>query len=94
MYFLFSIYINWQWYVIMIHKSRDFPSFKNSYNYLSNRQKKMAGGVLFDIAGKVLEGLRPLALRELSLASNVKAELTKLERTVSIIKVVLLYAEE
>ncbi|WRX11958.1 Rx [Theobroma cacao] len=30
----------------------------------------MAEGVLFDIVGKVLEGLRPLGLRELSLASN------------------------
>ncbi|XWS75190.1 hypothetical protein CRYUN_Cryun01aG0064000 [Craigia yunnanensis] len=39
----------------------------------------MAEGVLFDIAGKVLEGLVPLALRELSLASNVKIELSKLK---------------
>ncbi|XP_021296242.1 putative disease resistance protein RGA4 [Herrania umbratica] len=54
----------------------------------------MAEGVLFDIAGKVLEGLGPLALRELNLASNVKAELTKLEGTVSIIKAVLLDAED
>ncbi|XVF83090.1 hypothetical protein PTKIN_Ptkin16aG0104700 [Pterospermum kingtungense] len=54
----------------------------------------MAEGVLFDIAGKVLESLSPLALRELSLASNVKSELRKLKNTVTMIKSVLLDAEE
>ncbi|XVF83089.1 hypothetical protein PTKIN_Ptkin16aG0104600 [Pterospermum kingtungense] len=54
----------------------------------------MAEGVLFDIAGKVLESLSSLALRELSLASNVKSELTKLKKTVTMIKSVLLDAEE
>ncbi|WRX11967.1 Leucine-rich repeat - like 10, partial [Theobroma cacao] len=54
----------------------------------------MAEGVLFDIAEKVLEHLGSSALQELSLASNVKAELTKLEEIVSIIKAVLLDAEE
>ncbi|OMO93068.1 cc-nbs-lrr resistance protein [Corchorus olitorius] len=54
----------------------------------------MAEGVLFGIVGKVLNGLGPLALQELSLASNVKDELNKLKESISTIKAVLRDAEE
>jgi hypothetical protein len=54
----------------------------------------MAEGVLFDLAGKVLEVAGSFALQEIKLASDVKADLDNLKSTVSIIKDVLLDAEK
>jgi hypothetical protein len=58
------------------------------------RKKKMAEGVLFDLAGKVLEVAGSFALQEIKLASGVKADLDNLKSTVSTIKDVLLDAEK
>jgi hypothetical protein len=58
------------------------------------RKKKMAEGVLFDLAGKVLEVAGSFALQEIKLASGVKADLDNLKSTVSTIKAVLLDAEK
>uniref|UniRef100_A0A2N9GFS5 Uncharacterized protein n=1 Tax=Fagus sylvatica TaxID=28930 RepID=A0A2N9GFS5_FAGSY len=41
----------------------------------------MAEGVLFDLAGKVLEVAGSFALQEIKLASGVKAELENLKST-------------
>jgi hypothetical protein len=54
----------------------------------------MAEGVLFDLAGKVLEVAGSFALQEIKLACGVKAELDNLKSTVSTIKDVLLDAEK
>uniref|UniRef100_A0A2N9EMU5 Disease resistance N-terminal domain-containing protein n=1 Tax=Fagus sylvatica TaxID=28930 RepID=A0A2N9EMU5_FAGSY len=54
----------------------------------------MAEGVLFDLAGKVLEVAGSFALQEIKLASGVKAELENLKSTVSTIQAVLLDAEK
>ncbi|XP_022722145.1 putative disease resistance protein RGA4 [Durio zibethinus] len=54
----------------------------------------MAEGVLFDLAGELLGGLASLACQELGLAWGVKAEISKLNNTVSLIKGVLRDAEE
>ncbi|XWS09365.1 hypothetical protein CRYUN_Cryun40dG0078900 [Craigia yunnanensis] len=54
----------------------------------------MAEGVLFDLAGNLLVGLASLAHQELSLAWGVKAEISKLNDTVSFIQGVLRDAEE
>ena len=54
----------------------------------------MAQGVLFDLAGKVLEVLEPFVRQEIKLACGVKAEFENLKTTVSIIKYVLLDAEK
>ncbi|KAJ0103678.1 hypothetical protein Patl1_05461 [Pistacia atlantica] len=54
----------------------------------------MAEGILFNIAGKILEGLGSLAVREGNLACGVKHEIKKLESIVNTIKMVLLDAEE
>uniref|UniRef100_A0A2N9HHL2 Disease resistance N-terminal domain-containing protein n=1 Tax=Fagus sylvatica TaxID=28930 RepID=A0A2N9HHL2_FAGSY len=54
----------------------------------------MAEGVLFDLAGKVLEVAGSFALQEIKLASGVKAELENLKSTVSKIQAVLLDAEK
>ncbi|XP_022722136.1 putative disease resistance protein RGA3 [Durio zibethinus] len=54
----------------------------------------MAEGVLFDLAGQLLGGLASLAYQELGLAWGVKAEISKLNHTVSLIKGVLRDAEE
>jgi hypothetical protein len=54
----------------------------------------MAEGVLFDLAGKVLEVAGSFALQEIKLASGVKAELENLKSTVSRIQAVLLDAEK
>uniref|UniRef100_A0A7N2N6Y6 Uncharacterized protein n=1 Tax=Quercus lobata TaxID=97700 RepID=A0A7N2N6Y6_QUELO len=55
----------------------------------------MAEGVLFNLAGKVLEMLGPLTLQEINLAyGDVKAELENIKTTVSIIQAVLLDAEK
>jgi hypothetical protein len=54
----------------------------------------MAEGVLFDLAGKVLEVAGSFALQEIKLASGVQADLDNLKSTVSTIKDVLLDAEK
>ncbi|XWS09376.1 hypothetical protein CRYUN_Cryun40dG0080000 [Craigia yunnanensis] len=54
----------------------------------------MAEGVLFDLAEKLFRGLASLAYQELSLACGVKAEISKLNETVSVIKALLRDAEE
>jgi hypothetical protein len=54
----------------------------------------MAEGVLFDLAGKVLEVAGSFALQEIKLASGVKAELENLNSKVSTIQAVLLDAEK
>uniref|UniRef100_A0A2N9IKV1 Uncharacterized protein n=1 Tax=Fagus sylvatica TaxID=28930 RepID=A0A2N9IKV1_FAGSY len=54
----------------------------------------MAEGVLFDLAGKVLEVAGSFALQEIKLASGVKAELENLKSKVSTIQAVLLDAEK
>jgi hypothetical protein len=46
----------------------------------------MAEGVLFDLAGKVLEVAGSFALQEIKLASGVKAELENLKSKVSTIQ--------
>ncbi len=54
----------------------------------------MAEGVLFDLAGKVLEVLEPFVRQEIKLACGVKAEFENLKTTVSTIKYVLLDVEK
>ncbi|KAM3685775.1 hypothetical protein ACJW31_11G144000 [Castanea mollissima] len=55
----------------------------------------MAEGVLFNLAGKVLEMLGPLTLQEINLAyGDVKAELENIKNTIFIIQAVLLDAEK
>ncbi|MFQ6644575.1 hypothetical protein Gotur_020089, partial [Gossypium turneri] len=54
----------------------------------------MAEGILFDLAGKVLEGLGSLAAEELGAALGLKEEMKKLARTGSAIRAVLRDAED
>ncbi|XP_031280754.1 putative disease resistance protein RGA3 [Pistacia vera] len=54
----------------------------------------MAEGIIFSIAGKILEELGSSAVREGKLAWGVKGEIKKLESTVNTIKLVILDAEE
>ncbi|XP_044508729.1 disease resistance protein RGA2-like [Mangifera indica] len=54
----------------------------------------MAEGILFSVAGKILEGLGSLLLQESKLAWGVKDEIQKLIKTVNTIKSTLLDAEE
>ncbi|KAJ0101141.1 hypothetical protein Patl1_05708 [Pistacia atlantica] len=57
----------------------------------------MADGVLFDMAGKLLQllgGLGPLVFQEIGLAWGVKDDITKINKTVRSIKAVLLDAEK
>ncbi|XP_022722341.1 putative disease resistance protein RGA3 [Durio zibethinus] len=54
----------------------------------------MAEGILCDLAGNLLGGLASLAYQELGLAWGVKAEISKLNHTVSLIKGVLRDTEE
>ncbi|XP_031286132.1 putative disease resistance protein RGA3 [Pistacia vera] len=54
----------------------------------------MAEGILFSIAGKILEELGSSTVREGKLAWGVKGEIKKLESTVNTIKLVILDAEE
>ena len=58
---------------------------------IPERKKKMVEGVLFNLAGKVLEMMGPLTLQEINLAyGDVKTELENIKNTVSIIQAVLL----
>ncbi|XWS09374.1 hypothetical protein CRYUN_Cryun40dG0079800 [Craigia yunnanensis] len=54
----------------------------------------MAEGILFDLGGNLLVGLASLAHQEISLAWGVKAEISKLNDTISVTKAVLRDAEE
>ncbi|MBA0724079.1 hypothetical protein Golax_020789, partial [Gossypium laxum] len=54
----------------------------------------MAEGILFDLVGKMLEGLVSLAAEELGAAWGLKEEIDKLDRTASTIGAVLSAAED
>ena len=54
----------------------------------------MAEGVLFDLAGNVLQLLGSIIVDEVKLASNVETEIEYLTDTVSTIRAVLLDAEK
>ncbi|XP_017605445.2 disease resistance protein RGA2-like isoform X2 [Gossypium arboreum] len=54
----------------------------------------MAEGILFDLAGKLLEGLGSLAAEELEAALGLKEEMEKLPKTGSAIRAVLRDAED
>ncbi|MFQ6670202.1 hypothetical protein Gotur_035214 [Gossypium turneri] len=54
----------------------------------------MAEGILFDLVGKMLEGLVSLAAEELGAAWGLKEEIDKLDRTASTIGAVLSDAED
>ncbi|XP_022722144.1 putative disease resistance protein RGA3 [Durio zibethinus] len=70
------------------------PTIEISVSCCEGRNLEMAEGFLFNFAERILVGLASLAHQELGLPWRVKAEITKLKDTCSLIKGVLRDAEE
>ncbi|KAJ0045832.1 hypothetical protein Pint_05241 [Pistacia integerrima] len=61
---------------------------------LLQSKRKMADGILFDMAGKLFQLLGPHVFQEIGLAWGVQDDITKIKETVRSMKAVLLDAEK